>query len=417
MKLKIKKNEYGLRIYCTKCKKQYNHHNDICNHEENQRYKSLVCHNGVRKTKMYPTKNYDEALRSAIQFKKDVKNGIAYNIVISNEIDPDNISIIEAANMFIKFKYGIDVPEHLKRNLTKSHLNHTKHGVQQLIDILRKNKVDVENTNIKELSDNHVGYWYKYIKKKYAETSCPSKLKIINCFINHMIDHVGVLMKNPFKKVLFNVPEYDTSAISEEEFYEVLDAVDNKTEYQQLGGRKQEVKNNYRPYLKDGFKLALYTGLRREELVSLSWNDLFYSEKNGCLMFVIDNLKVERITGKKFKNKYIPVGPDLEELLINLGYEDLKGSDLFILEPNRKLKHTSMMAALSRGFSHYYKQAFPNEKPKKFKILRKTYLSYLHKSVGDDMIELSSHGNMKVLNKHYVDAEIVAKGLTMKIFE
>jgi len=417
MKLKIKENEYGLRIYCTKCKKQYNYHNDICNHYSNQSYKSLVSQGGMRRTKTYQAKNYDEALRSAIQFKKDVKNGVIDNVSISNEIDPDNISIIDAANMFIKFKNGIDVPEHLKRNLTKSHLSHTKHGVQQLIDILRKNKVDVENTNIKELSDNHVGYWYKYIKKNYAETSCPSKLKIINCFINHMIDHVGVLMRNPFKKVRFITPNYDTSAITKEEFYEVLDAVDNKTEYQQLGGRKQEVKNNYRPYLKDGFKLALYTGLRREELVTLSWSDLFYSEKSGCLMFVIDNLKVERITGKQFKKKYIPVGPDLEELLIELGYEDLKGSDLFILEPNRKVKHTTMMAALSKGFSHYYKQAFPEEKPKKFKILRKTYLSYLNKSVGDDMIELSSHGNMRVLNRHYVDAEVVAKGLTMRIFQ
>lgn len=32
------------------------------------------------------------------------------------------------------------------------------------------------------------------------------------------------------------------------------------------------------------------------------------------------------------------------------------------------------------------------------------------------MIELSSHSGMKVLKKHYLDAEIVSKGLSMKIF-
>jgi len=188
-------------------------------------------------------------------------------------------------------------------------------------------------------------------------------------------------------------------------------------QYEQLGGKRQEVKNNYRPYLIDGFKLALYTGLRREELVSLSWNDLKYSEEIGCLVFVIDNLKVERITGKKYKSKYVPVGPDLKELLIELGYNDFKTSDLFILEPNRKVKHTTMMAALSRGFTHYYKQAFTDVEPKQFKILRKTYLSYLNKSVGDDMIELSSHRSMKTLKNHYLDAEVVTKGLQMRMFE
>ena len=417
MKLKIKKNDYGLRIYCTKCKKQYNHHNnDICNHYGNQSYKSLVSHGEKRRTKTYQTKNYDEALRSAIQFKKDVKNGVADNTLVSNEIDPDNISIIEAADMFIKFKYGIDVPEHLKRKLTKNHLSNTKFNVQQLINILRENKVNVENTNIKDLNDIHVGYWYEYVLGNYKETGCLSKLKIIKCFINHMIEQVGVLMRNPFKKVMFNIPEYDTRAITKKEFEDVLYAVDNKMEYQQLGGKRQEVKNNYRPYLIDGFKLALYTGLRREELVTLSWNDLYHSEKNGSLVFAIDNLKVERITGRQYKKKFIPVGPDLENLLIELGYEDLKGSKLFILEPNRTVKETTMMAALSKGFSHYYKQAFPEEKPMKFKILRKTYLSYLNKTVGDSVIELSSHGSMKILNKHYVDAEVVAKGLTMKIF-
>ena len=104
------------------------------------------------------------------------------------------------------------------------------------------------------------------------------------------------------------------------------------------------------------------------------------------------------------------------ELLNELGYEDFKNSDLYILAPNRKVKYTTMMADLSKGFSHYYKQAFPDEKPRKFKVLRKTYLSYLNKYVGNDTIELSSHGSMRTLNKHYVDAEVVAKGLTMKIF-
>ena len=417
MNLKIKKNNYGLRVYCTNCKKQYNYHNEMCGHYDNQHYKSIISYNGKRKAKLHQTKDFDEALTLAIQFKKDVKNGVYVNNEKPKEVDVNSLSIIDAAEMFIKFKNGIDVPEHLKQKLDKNYLSNLQFTIQQLINILRDNRVNVENTNIKDLNDIHVGYWYKYMINNYALTTLPSKLKIVKCFVNHIINHVGVLMRNPFLKVKLKTPEYDTSGITKQEFKAVLDAIDNKNQYHQLGGKGKEVKNRYRPYLKDGFKLALYTGLRREELVTLSWNDIFYSEKSNCLMLVVDNLKVERMTGKKYKKKYIPVNNELLSILRELGYNDFKSSDLFILHPTRRVKYTTIINSLSKGFSHYYNQAFPELKPKKFKTLRKTYLSYLNKSVGDDMIELSSHSGMKILDKHYLDPEIVAKGLAIKIFE
>lgn len=74
------------------------------------------------------------------------------------------------------------------------------------------------------------------------------------------------------------------------------------------------------------------------------------------------------------------------------------------------------MANLTKGFTHFYKQAFPDTKHKTFKILRKTYISYLNKVLGDKMMELSSHGSLKTLTTHYLDPEIAAKGLAMKIF-
>jgi hypothetical protein len=74
------------------------------------------------------------------------------------------------------------------------------------------------------------------------------------------------------------------------------------------------------------------------------------------------------------------------------------------------------MAALTKGFSHYYKQAFPDNKVKTLKVLRKTYLSYLIRGLGDDVVHFSSHSGVKVLEDHYFDKKLVAKGLKMKIF-
>ena len=189
-----------------------------------------------------------------------------------------------------------------------------------------------------------------------------------------------------------------------------------KSSYEQLQGKRRERKNHYRPYLINGFKLALYTGLRLEELISLSWKNVGYSEKLDCLIITTDNLKVQRITGRKYKKKEVPVGPDLMELLSELGYENIMESDAYILHPNRAASFDTMMSNLSKGFSHFYKQAFPEKELITFKILRKTYLSYLNKAVGEKTIELSSPGSMKTLTTHYIDAEVVAKGLTMKIF-
>jgi intergrase/recombinase len=67
------------------------------------------------------------------------------------------------------------------------------------------------------------------------------------------------------------------------------------------------------------------------------------------------------------------------------------------------------------AFSHYFKQAFPDV-PKTLKMLRKTYLIHLTKAVGDDVIKFSSHSKGRVLDRHYLDKKITAKGLEMKMF-
>lgn len=66
---------------------------------------------------------------------------------------------------------------------------------------------------------------------------------------------------------------------------------------------------------------------------------------------------------------------------------------MYILQPQRDSSIKTMMSCLSGGFSHFYKQAFPNVESKKF-----------------------NHGNMKTLTTHYIDAEVVSKGLSMKMF-
>lgn len=53
------------------------------------------------------------------------------------------------------------------------------------------------------------------------------------------------------------------------------------------------------------FKLFLLVGRRREEVLSLKWNDIIQGN-NGLLFFQFRNLKVERLGSKNVNKKLSP---------------------------------------------------------------------------------------------------------------
>ena len=173
----------------------------------------------------------------------------------------------------------------------------------------------------------------------------------------------------------------------------------------------------HRDWLETAFKIGLYTGLRNAELISLTWKNVHYNEKTKTYMIISDNFKVEKMTGQKYKPKYVPCGPDLIKVLKEIGMDNLIDTDYHLIAPRREHANKSMITFMSKAWTHYFKQALPEVEPLPFKTLRKTYLSALNKAMGKDMIEFSSHSGMEVLEKHYLDPKKVAKGLDVKVFE
>lgn len=70
-------------------------------------------------------------------------------------------------------------------------------------------------------------------------------------------------------------------------------------------------------------------------------------------------------------------------LLNELGYDDKKQTDDFILFSERKVLTKTIMNDLSKGFTHYKKMANINKKVS-FKNLRKTYLSWVNAIMNKD---------------------------------
>ena len=88
--------------------------------------------------------------------------------------------------------------------------------------------------------------------------------------------------------------------------------------------------------MKDGFLLGLYTVGHREGIVNLKWNMIH--EKDGKPSYIaVSNLKVERNLGDGYnenvKSQIIPITKGLMTILLDMGYENYKASDRFLVAP------------------------------------------------------------------------------------
>ena len=417
--LKLEKNRNSLGVYCTHkdCLKQYNVNNiKRCKHPENQKYKCLVKVAGKTKVHYPATRNYTEALQSSIEFKEQIRGGVYIPTKKDTTISPSHLSLLEAAEIYMNFVADIDVPAQLKNNFTTKHVAQVKFHIQQFFTVLRSKNIEPKQVCILDLNDELVGHWYNFLTDHYSSGSWNTIKRIMAAFINYFRKEEIIEMRNPFTRVKIRAIKKKIESITKEEFYGVLDAIENKSSKEQLNDKRGTVKNRYKAYLNQAFTLAVMTGLRREELASMRWNQLFVSQKTGNLMFVVRNLKVERQKQDEYQPKYVVVYPQLMDFLIELGYKENIGSDDYIISPERTCSENTMMIQLTKSWTHYYKQAFPEKAVKPIRHLRKTFLSYLNVAVGDDMNKLSSHAGLKVLDDHYLDAEVTSKGANMKIF-
>ncbi len=84
-------------------------------------------------------------------------------------------------------------------------------------------------------------------------------------------------MKNPFEIfVPEQLPDKNIQTLSKDEFEAVLNVIDtyDKTMTYQNDKGESIKKTMYFPWLKEGFKLCLLVGCRREEIVDLKWSDI-----------------------------------------------------------------------------------------------------------------------------------------------
>ncbi|MBL4654890.1 MAG: tyrosine-type recombinase/integrase, partial [Bacteroidia bacterium] len=218
----------------------------------------------------------------------------------------------------------------------------------------------------------------------------------------------GFDMRNPFMGIQFEKTEKEPQIITWEEFKALLEKVDEYREDSLQINNKGESRDMYFPWLKQAFRLSIFTGLRRGEIPYLKFVDIILSKDNsleGGFIRVLD-YKVTQIQKKGTKHKYVEINQDLEELIIELGFEDLYNSgntNMYIIAPDDIWSRKHIKEYLSKCFSFYIKKLELNRNLT-FSSLRSTYATNLAKTVGVEMAAvMTGHSGIKIMHDHYLN--------------
>ena len=414
-KLKVPKNaRNGIKVWCRKCRQN----NTDCNHYEDTCYRVSFIDpiTGKHRSKMLLADNYEDAFVEAIEFKKNKdKNNLP--IDTGNETGND-YTLAEAILKYDNYLNGDSQYQHLKRKVTDKHrkevINYCKKFNQSIKDIRKVKWIKPSEVNRKDVSN-----FYSIITNKYYPKTVNKINQTLKTFFNFLIETEDVEMKNHFSECIsLSVPKKQIISLTKAEFDSILSAIDTYTPLYQTT-KSGRMDNVYYPWLKNAFKLFLFVGGRREEVLNLRWSDIFISEF-GTKFFIIRNLKVERI--QKNENvgvKLAPIGVDFEELLKEMGMEEKKGMDEKLIDPENRFTTGTLMEKMTDAFTHYRNGA-GIEKPITLKHLRKTYLTWTHQALGESTGKVSSHAGTKVLKDYYLDPQVLntleLAALKVKIF-
>ena len=394
----------GLKIFCRTCRID----NPKCKHYDRQVFRVRIHIPGNSKsirTKFLEAGNYNNAVAECVDFERELKSNGYESMAVTFSQTSNDYNIGDAVVKYREYMSGKSKFAHLKKNVSEEYIDECVRYCKKFVENLSLTK-NLKRTRPTDVITDDVSNFYIWAEENYSSKTFNKCFIALRAFFEFLIEIENIEMKNPFRKfVPKSVTPSSIDIITEDEFNKVLAAVDTFNPFITLGG-KGEKKNLYKPYLKDGFKLFLLTGGRREEVVDLKWSDI-YSTPQGVKLFIIDNLKVKRMKkNNKECKKYIGINVDLEDFLIELGMNEKIGTDEYILFPNRDVKTKTIMNDLSKGFSHY-KEGAGIKKDISLSNLRKTYLTWHHQVLGDDTGLVSSHSTTKVLEKYYLDPKVL----------
>lgn len=405
--------KYQISDTCPLIKKKIS----ACPHKSYHRFQLIVCVPkglGTKKTRIAKTVKFEDALIEMAQFRKELAiNGYHKNVLIKQEA---NNTVSELAVEYLDCISGEGSYTFMNMKRSTEHVKESRRVLERFLKSLKIHGYNIQILKIADIGNDEVQIFYDYIYNTLRLESHNKHFVILKTFFNYIIDKKDIKINNPFKHASLSYDKKEKNIIAKDEFQKLLNVITYANGVFSDSGKKR---NYYKKWLIPAFRLAIETGLRREELVKLKWSDLITID-NGALVFRIANLKVNRImsSGNSKNNinssnlryvKHVPVTKSLRILLTELGYATKKKTDDYIIERPDGTEIKYMMDSLSKGFAHYIKK-ITNRKIE-LKDLRKTYISSLAVALGDKLKLFTGHSNDEVLQTHYISSAFLASKL------
>jgi integrase len=422
----------GLVTYCYYCKtnvydicKKTGKSLKQCPNGDKHVFKKYVHVPGTsnqRKTKVFETRDINEAIKQAIEFEQEVKGNPKQGIEIKvkkqdvkrgnqNEVNPT--LIIHAMARYISWLHNEGVPAHRIRERSNEHISDVERAFKSFVECLNDCKYQMETLTIDDINDKMVGQVFSYLEKKsFANRTFNKYIGYYTTFLKGYSEEFNYPIRNWFERINRKKLNPKPKAITRKEYEALLNQIKPEKGFKEYEWEAR-IRNVYRTWLKDGIRLGLETGRRREELINLKWNNI--EESEGIEVIKVEDYKVNHIqnrTNDERKFIFIPITDSLRQLLIELGYEKYVNTDNYILAPEVKISRTQVMSdILSRGFSHYYNQLNTGRKLT-FKSLRKAYITNLEIFMGNGNTKaITGHSDNQVIERNYIDKKEIAKAM------
>lgn len=418
-------NVKGIYIQCTKCKKTITNSCGLtgkkigsCKNLDKNKYKLRVCipgNNNTVCTKFFDTRDPNELVIQAYQYRLELEK-CDYQPT-NNKIETSiPRTVVETMAAYIAYLNN-DTPhqqEHKIRSI--GHIKEVERYFLYFVEYLKSIKINADLLPILKLDRDVVGQLKSYLleTKKYAAKTYNKYIGLMRVFMEHSIREFDLQMKNPFLGFKRLDTKISINTINQEEFKKLIEIITPEngiSMYENRKNQKTYSKSFYRPWLKDAIKLALVSGRRREELVTMKFNGIQENQNGEPYKITIQDYKVNKSKGitssENFKMIHIPVISPLKNLLMELGYENNKGKDKYILAADETMQRNTMMNFISKAFSHFYNQ-LNTGKELRFYDLRKTYISHLFAKHGDKARIITKHSGDEVMHNHYIDEKVIS---------
>lgn len=97
----------------------------------------------------------------------------------------------------------------------------------------------------------------------------------------------------------------------------------------------------------------------------------------------------------------VSINLDLAELLIEMGYEERKDQDNYIIDPEEEFSREHIKNCLSNSFAHHI-EPLGLKRNLSFECLRKTYATFSNQAGGEEFsMDVTKHTNKEVMIKQY----------------